>query len=93
MNNKDTYYEKALEEIESKDYVKSIYAKAMRYSNGNDSKVKSLYIKYRVNSLLELDIKENNIENNPNTNIQRFSKMLAVFIFFCIILFFLANLS
>lgn len=59
MNNKDQYYEKALEEIESNSYIKSTYAKAIRYSNGDDSKIKSLYIKYRVNFLIEEETREN----------------------------------
>lgn len=61
MSKKDQYYETALDEIESGNYIKSIYSKAIRYSNGDDSKIKSNYIKYRFESLLS----ENQKRPNP----------------------------
>jgi hypothetical protein len=89
MNNKDSYYEKALVEIESKNYIKSTYSRALRYSDGNDSKIKSLYIKYRVKSLQKEADDEEEKKRIPSFAEKNFVKILSIFLglLFIIVLF------
>ncbi len=44
-------FEYVLEEMESGIKIKGLHAKAIAYSDGNDSKAVSLYMKYRVQSI------------------------------------------
>ncbi len=46
-------YEYVLDEVESEQYVKSLWAKAMAHSDGSPDKTKALYMQYRVNALKE----------------------------------------
>ena len=47
----ETFYQKALEELESNSINKGVYAKALADSAGDEAKAHSLYIKYRAKSL------------------------------------------
>jgi hypothetical protein len=80
MSKKDQYYEKALEEIENENYIKTTYAKALRYSEGNDSKIKSLYIKYRVESLQKEANKEYEAKRIPSYAERNFIKISILFL-------------
>ena len=51
--NEDEIYEQVLHEIEKDDKVKSTWAKALSQSDGDDKKAQSLYIKLRVDFLIE----------------------------------------
>ena len=51
-SNKDEAYEKVAYEIERGEIIKPLWAKAFEKANGNDSKAKAFYIKYRVKQLL-----------------------------------------
>ena len=50
---KEAFYKQVLEEVESGQMRKGIYAKALADSSGDGGKAQSLYIKYRVQSLVE----------------------------------------
>ena len=49
----ESYYEEALNEMNSGDRRPGIYAKAIADSLGDEKKVDSLYLKYRAQSLME----------------------------------------
>jgi hypothetical protein len=49
----EEFYKQVLEEVESGVMRKGIYAKALADSSGDGGKAQSLYIKYRVQSLIE----------------------------------------
>ena len=49
----EAFYKQVLEEVESGQMRKGIYAKALADSSGDGGKAQSLYIKYRVQSLVE----------------------------------------
>lgn len=49
----EAFYQKVLEEVESGQMRKGIYAKALADSSGDLGKANSLYIKYRVQSLMD----------------------------------------
>jgi maltodextrin utilization protein YvdJ len=49
----EAFYQRVLEEVESGQMRKGIYAKALADSSGNLGKANSLYIKYRVQSLMD----------------------------------------
>ena len=49
----EAFYKQVLEEVESGNMRKGIYAKALADSSGDLGKANSLYIKYRVQSLVE----------------------------------------
>ena len=49
----EAFYQRVLEEVESGQMRKGIYAKALADSLGDGGKAQSLYIKYRVQSLIE----------------------------------------
>ena len=51
--NEDEIYEQVLHEIEKDDKVKSTWAKALSQSDGDDKKAQSLYIKLRVDFLIQ----------------------------------------
>ena len=51
--NEDEIYEQVLHEIEKDDKVKSTWAKALSQSDGDDKKAQSLYIKLRVDTLIQ----------------------------------------
>ena len=51
--NEDEIYEKIMIEIEQDNKVKSTWAKALSQSDGDDKKAQSLYIKLRVDFLIE----------------------------------------
>ena len=46
-------YEIAMEELESRSYIKGIWAKAFSQSDADEQRAKALYIKFRVQSLKE----------------------------------------
>lgn len=46
-----SFYESALNEFDSGDYIKGIYAKALSLSDGDESKVKAKYLELRVEIL------------------------------------------
>ena len=50
---KEAFYKQVLEEVESGQMRKGIYAKALADSSGDGGKAQSLYIKYRVQSLVD----------------------------------------
>lgn len=93
MNTKDDYYEKALEEIENGNYIKSTYAKALRYSNGNDSKIKSLYIKYRVESLRDIANKQYEAKRIPSFAEKNFIKIFGFFLIIVVIISIIGDLN
>ena len=47
----ESFYQQALEELESNSINKGAYAKALADSSGDEAKAHSLYIKYRAKSL------------------------------------------
>lgn len=47
----ESFYQQALEELESNSINKGVYAKALADSSGDEAKAHSLYIKYRAKSL------------------------------------------
>ena len=47
----ESLYHQALKELESNSINKGVYAKALGDSSGDEAKARSLYIKYRVQSL------------------------------------------
>jgi len=49
----EAFYKQVLEEVESGRMRKGIYAKALADSLGDGGKAQSLYIKYRVQSLID----------------------------------------
>ena len=49
----EAFYQRVLEEVESGQMRKGIYAKALADSSGDLGKANSLYIKYRVQSLMD----------------------------------------
>ena len=49
----EAFYKQVLEEVEAGNMRKGIYAKALADSSGDLGKANSLYIKYRVQSLVE----------------------------------------
>jgi hypothetical protein len=49
----ESLYQQALQELESDSINKGVYAKALADSSGDEAKAHSLYIKYRVQSLLD----------------------------------------
>jgi hypothetical protein len=49
----EALYKKVLDEIKANGYRDGIYAKAVADSMGDDGKAHSLYIKYRVQSLID----------------------------------------
>ena len=49
----EALYRQAMNEIESGSINKGVYAKALADSEGNEDKVRSLYLKYRVQSILD----------------------------------------
>jgi hypothetical protein len=49
--NDDLLYEYVLDEIENKQMVRGLWAKALAHAEGNDAKVQSIYMKYRVQSI------------------------------------------
>ena len=51
QENDDVLYEYVMEEMESKEPLKGLWAKAIAHSEGNNNKAKSLYIQYRVQAL------------------------------------------
>ena len=48
----EALYQKVVEELESSGMRAGVYAKALADSQGDESKAKALYIKYRVQSLI-----------------------------------------
>jgi hypothetical protein len=48
----EALYQKVVEELESSGMRPGVYAKALADSQGDESKAKALYIKYRVQSLI-----------------------------------------
>jgi hypothetical protein len=68
----ETFYQKALEELESNSINKGVYAKALADSAGDEAKAHSLYIKYRAKSLddeqsIEILEKSHNIKIKKET--------------------------
>lgn len=53
-DNDDLLFEYVLEEMEDDVIVKSSWAKALAYSEGNENKAKSLYMQYRVQSIKDI---------------------------------------
>lgn len=51
QENDDVLYEYVMEEMESKEPLKGLWAKAIAHSEGNNDKAKSLYIQYRVQAV------------------------------------------
>lgn len=51
QENDDLLYEYVMEEMESKEPLKGLWAKAIAHSEGNNDKAKSLYIQYRVQAV------------------------------------------
>ena len=49
----EALYRQAMNEIESGSINKGVYAKALADSEGNEDKVRSLYLKYRIQSILD----------------------------------------
>ena len=61
-------FEYVMEEMESGTVIKGLYAKAIAYSNGDKAKIDSLYMQYRVQSILDYfsTIKINHEELSKN---------------------------
>jgi len=51
--NEDEFYEQAMEEVESDDKVKGIWAKAFAKAEGNESRAKAMYINVRAKLLIQ----------------------------------------
>ena len=49
----EALYSQAMNEIESGSINKGVYAKALADSEGNEDKARSLYLKYRVQSIVD----------------------------------------
>ena len=52
----ETLYQQALTEVESGKMKKGVYAKALADSSGDAGRAQSLYLKYRVQSLIDEEI-------------------------------------
>ena len=57
--NDDLLYEFTLTELENNIIVKSLWAKAIALSEGNENKIKSLYMQYRVQNIKDQFTKQN----------------------------------
>ena len=66
--NEDEIYEQVMIEIEENNKVKSTWAKALAQSDGDDKKAQSLYIKLRVEFLVQ---EETFIESDKDTIIKQ----------------------
>ena len=64
----DRFYEIAMEELESRSYIKGIWAKAFSQSNADEAIAKALYIKFRVQSLKEEFIAKQKLEEEKKTD-------------------------
>ena len=77
----ETFYQKALEELESNSINKGVYAKALADSAGDEAKARSLYIKYRAKSLddeqsIEILEKSHNIKIKKEEERKKFWRTL-----------------
>ena len=61
-------YEVALEEVENDEIKKGLYAKALAKADGNKEKADGIYLKLRVQSMMD-DIKSEQINNRENARV------------------------
>jgi hypothetical protein len=71
-------YEYVLTEIENEVILKGLWAKAMALSEGNDNKIRPLYMQYRVQSIKD-EFTKLNIAYKEMTRDPLFKKITAVF--------------
>lgn len=68
----DMLFEYVMEEMEDDVIIKSSWAKAIAYSEGDENKAKSLYMQYRVQAIKDMltkfNIAHNEIEREPLFN-------------------------